>query len=70
MAYDYVKRTYCVSFNIGQRVRHTVTKQYGVVAREDKSASHYVQVRFDGRAHRLPCHPHELEYLRTEAPTV
>ncbi len=62
MAYDYVRRTYDVSPVIGGRVTHTVTKKSGVIAREDKSQGHYVQVRFDGMKHVLPCHPTELEY--------
>lgn len=62
MTYDYVKRTYGVSPAVGQRVTHTVTKNSGTVAREDKTQSHYVKVRFDGQKHTLPCHPTELEY--------
>lgn len=63
--YDYVKRAYAFQPEVGRRVLHTVTKQSGTVAREDKSAGHYVQVMFDGRNHRLPCHPDELQYLET-----
>lgn len=62
MAYDYVRRTYNVDPQIGQRVKHTVTGNSGVISREDRSAGHYVQVRFDGKKHPLPCHPTELEY--------
>jgi hypothetical protein len=62
MAYDYIKRTYTFQPQTGRRVTHTVTKRSGLIAREDRSASHYVQVRFDGDNHALPCHPMELEY--------
>jgi hypothetical protein len=40
-----------------------VTGKSGTIAREDRSAGHYVQVRFDGQSFALPCHPTELEYL-------
>lgn len=63
MSYDYVKRTYRVRPIVGERVYHKETKNYGVVAREDKSQSHYVMVRFDGMKQRLPCHPTALEYF-------
>lgn len=62
MTYDYVKRTYGVDPEPGQAVTHTVTGKGGVIARENKGQSHYVQVRFDGQRHTLPCHPTELEY--------
>lgn len=62
MAYEYIKRTYKFQPEIGRRVKHTVTKNEGVIAREDRSAGHYVQVRFDGRRFVSPCHPDELEY--------
>jgi hypothetical protein len=60
MAYDYVRRTYNVNPVVGRRVTHTVTNKSGIIAREDKGAGHYVQVRFDGQRHALPCHPTEL----------
>ena len=62
MAYDYIKRTYTFQPQVGRRVKHTVTGKLGVISREDRSASHYVQVRFDGQRFALPCHPMELEY--------
>jgi hypothetical protein len=62
MAYDYIKRTYTFQPQVGRRVRHTVTGDSGVIAREDRSASHYVQVKFDGRKFAAPCHPMELTY--------
>lgn len=62
MAYDYVKRTYAVNPVVGQRVTHTVTKKGGVIAYEDPSARHYVQVRFDGQRWKCACHPTELDY--------
>lgn len=63
MSYDYVKRAYPFQPEVGRRVQHTVTHKFGVIAREDRSAGHYVQVRFDGQKHSLPCHPMELEYV-------
>ena len=62
MSYDYIKRTYPVFPKVGERVRHTVTKVTGTIKRENKSQSHYVQVKFDGLNHLSPCHPTELEY--------
>lgn len=61
------ERAYNVEPEIGARVRHTVTNEFGVICRENKSSGHYVQVRFDGQKHRSPCHPTELEYLATPA---
>lgn len=63
MSYDYVKRTYGVEPKVGQKVKHAVTGRTGIVAREDKSAGHYVQVRFDDKRFALPCHPTELVYI-------
>jgi hypothetical protein len=60
--YEYVKRTYAVSPMLGQRVTHTVTKEDGVIARENLSAAHYVQVYFPSRDWPVSCHPTELEY--------
>ena len=62
MAYDYIKRNYGVSPEPGMVVYHAVTKRYGVIKRENRSASHYVQVTFEGDRHALPCHPTELHY--------
>lgn len=62
MSYDYIKRTYSVKPQVGLRVRHNETSRLGWITREDRSASHYVQVRFDGDAHSLPCHPTALDY--------
>lgn len=61
--YEYIKQTYDFDASIGERVEHTVTKKRGVIAREDKSAGHYVQVKFDGMNHARPCHPDELAYI-------
>lgn len=63
MAYDYIKRTYSFVPEIGSRVRHTETQREGIISREDKSAGHYVQVKFDGMNHARPCHPGELRYI-------
>jgi len=62
MTYDYVRRTYNVDPQVGHWVTHTITKKTGVIVREDKSAGHYVQVRFEGQKHAVPCHPTELQY--------
>jgi hypothetical protein len=64
--YEYVRRAYGVDPTVGQRVRHTVTKRFGTIAREDKSQGQYVQVRFDGKKFALPCHPTELNYSPEE----
>lgn len=64
--YAYVRRAYGVTPTPGQRVRHQVTDRQGVITRERASAAHYVQVRFDGQKHTLPCHPTELDYLPSE----
>lgn len=63
MAYDYVKRIYGFTAEIGRRVRHTATNGEGVITRESKSAQHYVQVKFDGKKFSLPCHPDEIVYI-------
>ena len=60
-AYDYIRRYYGLSYEPGQRVRHTVTNKVGTVCRMRKSQGHYVQVRFDGMKFARPCHPQELE---------
>lgn len=61
-SYDYIKRTYPTNPQVGVRVRHNETNRKGFITREDKSQGHYVQVRFDGDNHSLPCHPMALEY--------
>lgn len=65
-AYDYVRRAYGVNPVVGQRVSHTVTKQFGTIAREDKSMGHYVMVAFTGKKFSLPRHPTELNYSPDE----
>lgn len=67
MAYDYIKRTYDFQPEVGRRVRHTETNGEGVIQRERVGEGHYVQVRFDGKKHNLPCHPGSLEYTDTKA---
>lgn len=59
--YEYIQKAYCRSFNIGERVVHEVTRLVGTVTKEDKTCSHYVMVKFDGRRFSSPCHPQELE---------
>lgn len=61
--YDYIKRAYGFNAEIGKRVQHTENLREGVIAREDRSAGHYVQVKFDGMNHARPCHPDELRYI-------
>lgn len=60
MSYEYIKRTYLIEPKVGQRIEHDITKRLGQIAREDRSRSHYVMVRFDGDKHSLPCHPLEI----------
>lgn len=62
MSYDYIKRTYSVTPKMGERVTHEITGKSGTITRENRSASHYVQVRFEGQSFSSPCHPLELEY--------
>jgi hypothetical protein len=63
MAYEYIERMYGFKAEVGRRVRHSVTQRDGVIAREKPAVGHYVQVKFDGMAHALPCHPEELSYI-------
>lgn len=65
MSYDYIKRAYSVAPKVGSRVRHTETNRTGQITREDRGQAHYVQVRFDGDKHSLPCHPAALDYTAT-----
>ena len=60
MAYEYVAKAYGLDFKPRARVWHAVIKKAGTVARENKSQSHYVMVKFDGRGFSVPCHPQEL----------
>lgn len=66
-AYDYIQKTYGLTFRVGQRVRHTTTGKSGIVTREDRSQGHYVQVRFDDKKFSAPCHPQELEVVEVAA---
>lgn len=70
MSYEYVKRTYSVNPKVGLRVRHHETKRLGRITREDRGAAHYVQVRFDGDKHSLPCHPLALDYAPPQPSTA
>jgi hypothetical protein len=58
MSYEYIKRTYGLTFTPGDRVRHTVAGNIGTVKRGE---SHYVNVTFDGQRFSTPCHPQELK---------
>lgn len=64
--YVYIQRTYGKRPIVGMLVFHTVTEKYGRITKEDPSAGHYVQVRFEDRNFSLPCHPNELEYGVTD----
>lgn len=68
--YDYVRRTYQVNPIVGERVIFTEYKERpaGTIAREDKSCSHYVMVKFDNARWPSPCHPTSLEYLGPAQP--
>lgn len=70
MPYSYIQRAYAVTPTVGERVLHHVTKREGTISPEDRSMSHYVQVRFDGDAESLPCHPTEMDYLGKRAAAV
>lgn len=61
--YEYIKNAYAFDAKVGERIRHTETLREGVIAREDRSAGHYVQVTFDGLNHARPCHPDELTHI-------
>lgn len=63
MAYDYIKKHYTLKPEVGRCVQHTVTEQFGKIAREDTSQGHYVQVKFGKSRHALPCHPDELTMI-------
>lgn len=67
MSYSYVRTAYAVEPKVGARVQHLETRKFGVIRPEARSASHYVQVCFDGQAHALPCHPTALDYAPVEA---
>ncbi|MGL4963154.1 MAG: hypothetical protein ACRC67_18125 [Inquilinus sp.] len=68
--YEYVTRAYDVRPIVGDRVRHSTTGGFGVIAPECPSAGHYVQVRFDGNNCAMPCHPTELDYLGPLTPAA
>lgn len=68
--YAYVRSQYGVNPAVGAHVFHTETKNWGVITREDKSCSHYVMVRFEGRRHVVPCHPTALDYSSPHGPTL
>ncbi len=55
---DYVKRTYGVPVQAGQRVTHE-GRDHGTVVGGDGA---HVSVLFDGEKHPAPCHPLSLDY--------
>lgn len=65
-SYAYIRRTYGVEPTPGRRVRHQITNRHGLIVRP-RGDPHYVQVRFDGQKHTVPCHPTELDYSAEEA---
>lgn len=65
--YDYIRGYYDFKPIVGRRVMHDETRKEGVITREKRSHGHYVQVRFDGMKHSLPCHPSSLVYLENVA---
>ncbi len=66
--YRYIREMYGLDFRPGERVALEITNKPGTVAREDRSVSHYVQVRFDGQRHLSPCHPGSLIKLPAPQP--
>lgn len=66
MAYEYIKRMYEFQPVVGATVKHQETGKIGVITRENKSAGHYVQVRFSGVQHSMPCHPRALIYYQAK----
>ena len=68
--YNYVRAQYGVNPALGAWVFHTETRNWGVIARENKRCSHYVMVRFDGRRRADPCHPTALDYSSPLGPTL
>lgn len=66
MNYDYIRQAYGVSYEVGERVQHTVTKRIGTVVREGRTNVHYVRVRFGSstsKSRNSYCHPLELTKL-------
>lgn len=59
--YAYIERAYGIHYEAGLRVWHTETKRFGTVKRCNRSAAHYVNVRFDGDTRNGLCHPGSLE---------
>lgn len=68
MSYEYIKKSYLVALEVGQRVQHEVTRKFGTIAKENSSALHYVMVKFDGSKNSLPCHPLELGLFPLQRP--
>lgn len=64
---EYIRGSYSFNPIVGRRVRHDETRKEGVITEEDMNDGHYVQVRFDGMEHSLPCHPGSLEYVEIAA---
>ena len=64
MAYEYVKQTYGVPVEVGQRVtmKHIISKEKTGTVVAKRGYDGYVHVRFDGQKHDVPVHPFDLEY--------
>lgn len=69
MSYLYIQRAYGHEPIVGNRVFHTVTKQFGRITKERPSHGHYVMAQFEGCKHSDPCHPDELDYFPAAAAT-
>lgn len=61
MAYEYVKRTYGVPVEVGQRVTFKGEGKQGTVVSR-RTYDQYVYVRFDGVKFAVRVHPDDLEY--------
>ena len=65
MSYEYIKRAYGMTYKPKMQVRHTVTGKVGEVRRSGNITGAYVAVRFKGLNYNRPCHPQELEIIKT-----
>lgn len=61
MSYEYIRKTYGVEFEVGQRVQSKDGKYRGTVVSNTNRQEHYAYVRIDGRKHSDPFHPMDLK---------
>ncbi len=66
MTYEYIRQSYGKDYRPGIRVK--MAAKYGTITKEDKSCSHYVQVRFDDRKFSVSVHPLDLEIVTIPGP--